>query len=191
MKALLSHGSVLSIVGMMFFYAISMTIQRPQLPLLVKEIVVTEQKLATQAGMVLSVGGLASVIAGMLFGTLADRGKTYALGSLCAVVGSGFVAVMALAGSVWHVAGLNFLFAMAAGGVDPILKTILTHHVPPEQRGSAFGLIGSSRAFGWFFGALIGGVLASILGLRPIFLISAALFVIIAGLLALLGRRSN
>jgi MFS family permease len=190
MRALILKGSVLSIVGMIFFYALSLTFQRPQLPLLIREVVATDHNLATQAGFVMSAAGVASVLAGMIFGTLADRGKTYYLGSACAVVGSGFVASIVLAGSVWQLAILNFLFAIAAGGIDPILKTILTHHVPTEQRGSAFGLIGSARASGWFLGSLGGGFVASMLGLQPIFLISAAFFVVIAGLLALLGRKA-
>ena len=66
----------------------------------------------------------------------------------------------------------------------------MTHHVPTEKRGSAFGLIGSSRAVGWFLGSSVGGVLASMFGLRSIFVISGGLFVLIAVLLALLGRRN-
>lgn len=190
MKALVLNGSVFSIVGMIFLYALSLTIQRPQLPLLVRDIVITDHNLATQAGFVMSSGGVASVLAGMIFGTLADRGKTYSVGSLCAIGGGVFVASMVLAQNVWQLAGMNFLFAVAAGGIDPILKTLLTHHVPTEQRGSAFGLIGSARASGWFFGSLGGGILAALLGLHPIFFLSAAFFALIAGLLWLLGRKA-
>ncbi len=191
MRTLLLHGSVLSILGMLFFYALSLTIQRPQLPLLIRDIVNTEHNLATQAGLVMSAGGVAAVLSGMVFGTLADRGKTDYLGSLCAIVGSVFVGAMALADRVWQLAVLNFFFAVAVGGIDPILKTLVTHHVPVEQRGSAFGLIGSARAGGWFLGSLSGGMLAVKLGVPPIFLISAALFVVIAGLLLLIGRRKS
>lgn len=175
---------------MIFLYALSLTIQRPQLPLLVRDIVATDYNLATQAGFVMSSGGVASVLAGMIFGTLADRGKTYSIGSVCAIGGGVFVASMILAQNVWQLAGINFLFAVAAGGIDPILKTLLTHHVATEQRGSAFGLIGSARAAGWFLGSLSGGILAAILGLHPIFLLSAAFFALIAGLLWLLGRNT-
>ena len=191
MRTLLLHGSVLSILGMLFLYALSLTIQRPQLPLLIRDIVDTEHNLATQAGLVMSAGGVAAVLSGMIFGTLADRGKTGYLGSLCAIVGSVFVGAMVLAYSVWQLAVLNFLFAVAVGGIDPILKTLVTHHVPTEQRGSAFGLIGSARAGGWFLGSLSGGILAAQLGIPPIFLISAALLVLIAGLLLLVGRRKS
>ncbi len=189
MRTLLLNGSVLSILGMLFFYALSLTIQSPQLPLLIRHLVNTDHNLATQAGLVMSAGGVASVLSGMIFGTLADRGKIGYLGSLCAIVGSVFVGVMVVAQSTWQLAVLNFLFALAVGGIDPILKTLVTHHVPIEQRGSVFGLIGSARSAGWFVGSLGGGILASRLGVPPIFLISAVLFVVIAGLLLLFGRK--
>ena len=80
---------------------------------------------------------------------------------------------------------MGFAFAI------PFLKVILARIVPNEQRGSAFGLIGSARSFGWFVGAFSGGIFAAILGLRSVFIIIVALFATIAGLLALLGRGKD
>jgi len=68
---------------------------------------------------------------------------------------------------------------------------LLVRIVPVEKRGSALGLTASASAFGWFVGALSGGVFAAGFGLRSIFVISAGFFVGIAGLLALLGRGKD
>jgi DHA1 family multidrug resistance protein-like MFS transporter len=188
-KALIVAGGILPIVAIFFLYSIALTIQRPQIPLLVRDIALTDTNLATQAGFVIAAAGIASVLAGIIIGALTDRGKTVFLGVACSLIGSLFVGGMIFAAWIWQLALLNFLFAFTAGGLDPILKTILTHIVPMEKRGSAFGLLGSANAFGWFVGALSGGILASMLGLRSVFLTSTALFVIVAALLALLAKR--
>jgi DHA1 family multidrug resistance protein-like MFS transporter len=190
-KELLMGTGVFSIVGMIFFYAMSRMLQRPILPLLVQELVSTHARIATQAGLVVSATGVAAILAGIIIGTLADRGKTLKIGVFCALSGSIFVALIVFVSKVWQLLLLNFLFAFFVGGLDPILKVIMARIVPPEKRGSAFGLIGSARSFGWSVGALSGGIFAAIFGLRSIFIISALLFTGIAGLLALLGRGKD
>jgi DHA1 family multidrug resistance protein-like MFS transporter len=190
-RGLLSRAGVFPIVGMIFFYAISRILQRPILPLLVQDLVSTDTGIATQTGFVASAAGVAAVLAGVIIGTLADRGKTLKIGVSCAILGSFFVIFIIFVTRVWQLVLFNFLFAFFIGGLDPILKVIMTRLVPIEKRGSAFGLIGSARSFGWFVGALGGGAFAAILGLRSVFVISALLFAGIAGLLTLLGRGKD
>lgn len=187
-KELLLSSGVFPIIGMIFFYATSRMLQNPLLPLLVQKLVSTDTNLATLSGFVVSAAGVASVLAGIIIGTLADRGKTLKIGISCSLLGGGIVIFIIFATSVWHLVLLNFLFAFFIGGLDPILKVIMARIVPTEKRGSAFGLIGSARSFGWFVGAMSGGIFAAVFGLRSIFVISALLFVGIAGLLALIGR---
>ncbi len=187
-KDLLLKAGVFPIAGMIFLYAISRTIQRPILPLLVQELVSGSTGVATRTGFVTSAAGVAAVLAGIIVGTLADRGKSLRIGTFCALCGVVFVSLIVFVDRIWQLVLLNFLFAFFVGGIDPILKIILTRLVSTEKRGSAFGLIGSARAFGWFTGSLIGGIFAAIWGLRSVFVIIALLFITIAGLFALLGR---
>lgn len=189
-RGLLLSSGVLPIIGMIYLYGISRTLQRPVIPLLVQDVVANQSTLATQAGLVSSAAGLAAVLAGILMGTLADRGSSNKLGILCALMGGGIMLFMTIATAVWQLALINFLAAIFIGGIDPILKVILTRVVPIEKRGSAFGLIGSARAFGWFSGSFSGGVLAAILGLRPLFGIITGLFVLMAGTFVWLGKKS-
>ena len=74
---------------------------RPILPLLVQEIAVARIGLATQAGFVLAAGGMASLLAGFVVGTLADRSDLYKLGALCAVLGSVTVVPLLFFSRVW------------------------------------------------------------------------------------------
>ncbi len=188
LKRLFTIIGVAQIVGMVSLYGFSRTLQRPVLPLLVQDIVPSSVRVATQAGFVSSAAGVATVLAGILIGTLADRGRTLKIGISCALLGSGLVGLIVWVSSVWQLALLNFLFAFFVGGIDPILKVIMTRIVPAEKRGAAFGLIGSARAFGWFGGALSGGIIAAMFGLRSVFVIIAFLFLVTAAMLMILGK---
>jgi len=161
------------------------------LPLLVQELVSSDTGIATMTGIVTSAAGVAYVLTGIIIGTLADRGRILKIGISCALLGGFFVLSIVFVNRIWQLILLNFLFAFFSGGLDPILKIILTRIVPTEKRGSAFGLIGSGRSLGLSLGALSGGVFAATFGLRSVFIISALLFVGIAGLLALLGRGKD
>lgn len=193
-RQLLFQASVLPIVGMLFFYGVSRTMERPVLPLLVQDIVELSPGspgLATQAGIVTSAAGLAAVLAGIIIGTLADRGRSLKIGVICAISAAFFGIWVVFANQVWQLTLIYFCAAFFIGGIDPILKVILARIVPTEQRGSAFGLVGSARSFGFFVGAFSGGIFAAVLGLRSVFVIIAGLFISIAGLLTLLGRGKN
>ncbi len=195
LRKILLHAGVFPIVGMIFLYGMSRTLDRPVLPLLVQEMVSTQSDghlgLATQAGLVTSAAGFAVVLAGLMIGTLADRGRSLKIGVICAFCAIGLSFCMVFVSRVWQLTVLYFGSAFFIGGIDPILKVILARIVPAEQRGSAFGLIGSARSLGWFAGAFSGGILAVLLGLRSVFVMIAGLFAIIAALLALLGRGKD
>jgi len=190
-RELLLCSGVFPIIGMLFFYVTSRRLQGPMLPLLVQELVSSDTGIATMTGIVTSAAGVAYVLTGIIIGTLADRGRILKIGISCALLGGFFVLSIVFVNRIWQLILLNFLFAFFSGGLDPILKIILTRIVPTEKRGSAFGLIGSGRSLGLSLGALSGGVFAATFGLRSVFIISALLFVGIAGLLALLGRGKD
>ena len=109
-KGLLVSAGVFPIVGMVFFYAMSRRLQNPMLPLLVQELVSTDAGLATRTGVVTSVAGAAAVLAGIVIGTLADRGKFLRIGVFCALLGSLFVTSIVFVSNVWQLVLLNFLF---------------------------------------------------------------------------------
>lgn len=191
LRALLSNAGVVALIGMLSIYAFSQNIQKPLLPLVVQDLVATARGLATQAGIVNSAGGVASILAGILIGAIADRGRTLKIGVACALTGSVFVFLMAFVAQVWQLILLSFLFAFFSGGLEPILKVLLVRIVPVEKRGAAFGLTASASASGWATGALGGGACAAMLGLHSIFVVSAVFFVGIAGLLMLFGRGKD
>jgi len=190
-RDMLLHPGVLPIVGMLFLASAARMLQVPMLPLLVQHLLVSDQGVALRAGIVLSAAGVAAVLAGIIFGALTNRRSPLVLGMLCAVLGSGFVSGMVVVDKIWQLTIFNFLCAFFSGGLDPILKVLLTRLVPAETRGAAFGLVGSARALGWSLGAFSGGLLAAAFGLRSVFVASALLLFGILGGLAFMRHQSS
>ncbi|MCP4404776.1 MAG: multidrug efflux MFS transporter [bacterium] len=191
MKSLMLIGGVVPIVFVILVCASARTMQFPLLPLFVQELTDNPTGIATQTGLVSSVAGMASVLAGILVGALADRNRPMKIVTLLAFSAAVFETAIPFVTEVRHLTLLYFGAAFCIGGIDPLLKVLLTRIVPADKQGSAFGVIGSARAFGWFAGSLSGGILAAYFGIRVVFLIIAGLFASIGIFLSITRRILN
>ncbi len=189
-KAVLAIRGVAPMIGMIFLYSVCRNIHQPVLPLFIQEISTNPDQIGMQTGMVSSLAGVASVVASIVMGMQIDRGQ-WRIGAVCAFVAALFAGSMCLAHAVWELALLYGCTAMFIGGIDPLLKVMLTRSVPQAKSGSAFGLSGSAMSCGWFIGSLTGGVLAAFMGLRPVFLVIGAFLTMIAALLTKLVNRQK
>jgi MFS family permease len=72
--------------------------------------------------------------------------------------------------------GLTGLFI---GALQTSSNTLVGLSVPREQQGTAYGLVSSANSLGLGLGSLIGGSIASLIGLRPVFGVVGGLFMII------------
>jgi DHA1 family multidrug resistance protein-like MFS transporter len=184
---LLRTSGLPSIVGLIFLVGAGRYLPWPLYPLRVQEIALPGLGVATQAGMVSAVDGVAAVLAGVLIGVLADRGKLLLLGMLSAVLAGLCLAPQGIAPGFSRLLPLVFGSAFAGGGVDAVLTILIARRVKPERRGAAFGLAGSAKSAGWAFGALGGGYLAATLGFPAAFLIGGGLYLLLAVLIGLRG----
>jgi DHA1 family multidrug resistance protein-like MFS transporter len=190
-KQILFGTGILAIIGLISLFGFSRNLLRPIVPLLVQELATSDAGLATQAGSVSFAAGVAAILAGMIFGSLADRGPVSRMGSLCAALGGLALLPLLLVNSVWQYALWYFVPNFFIGGVDPILKVIVTRFVPEAKRGASFGIVGSAQSLGWGLGSLGGGIFAAFLGLRSVFVIGFCLFAVIAAFIFLLGKKNG
>jgi MFS family permease len=140
-------------------------------------------------GFVLLTAGLGALIGGVATPPLARRfGRPIMLTS-----GAAFSAItMGLMGLTRHGVVAAVLFALSSSGV--MVWNILTMSlrqalIPPEL----FGRVqGAYRTLVWGaipLGAIVGGALASVVGIRAVFVVAAALALVLAGLLGRLLHR--
>lgn len=93
-----------------------------------------------------------------------------------------------LADRVWHIYVIQLIIALGDAFVVPPFYAIFTRHVDPNSEGFEWSLYSSfSLGAGSALGAALAGVLASTLGIRPLFLINGTLMLL--GLIVLLFLR--
>ena len=147
----------------------------PFIPLYVRELGVTDPAGVTRwSGLLLSGPFMVSFLVTPIWGALGDR------------YGQKLMVVRALAGSALCYGGMAlatsveslFGWRLALGGVSGFLAAgmaLVSVTVPDGQRGYALGLLQSVIPAASLLGPLLGGVLADLIGYRPIFYVVGAL----------------
>jgi DHA1 family multidrug resistance protein-like MFS transporter len=108
-------------------------------------------------------------------------------GFTCAAGGLFTVFAAASLGWLWLAQGL---IGISIGLAYPLLLAMTIEAVPAEERATATGFHQSVYALGMFLGPSITGALATVIGIRPSFAISAVGVSILAGIIGWLMKRS-
>ncbi|MFZ7103783.1 MAG: MFS transporter [Peptococcaceae bacterium] len=138
----------------------------------------TGSHLATIAGLVVAVSGVANLIGAPTLGKLGDRigqRKVLVL-SLCAAA---FMYIpQALAGSIGVLLVGRFLLGLFIGGMIPSLNVLVKLKAPRELQATAFGFNSSSVFLGNLIGPLIGSSVAAIYGIKDVFYVTMAVLLV-------------
>jgi MFS transporter, DHA1 family, multidrug resistance protein len=156
---------------------VAATVIQPILSLFVEMLWGVKENLATVAGGVFAVTGVASLISSPLWGKKGDRmgfQKTLTI----TLLGTGLTcAPQALVIRVYQLILLRFIHGLFIGGILPGLYTLTTRNVPEERRGGVMGITRSGLLIGGVVGPICGGYLAASWGMRPIFFFTAFLLI--------------
>ncbi|WP_367186539.1 MFS transporter [Thermosynechococcus sp. Uc] len=94
-------------------------------------------------------------VAALLFGHLLDRIGIMAL-ILAVLLSVGFAPLIFLSSAViWGMV----LWGVGMGAQESIVRAIVANLVPPQRRGSAYGIFSTGYGLAWFLGSLLMGVL--------------------------------
>ncbi|SRR5579884_1465609 len=152
----------------------------PIFPVFVGTLGVPPDRVATVAGALFSVTGIASIAGAPLWGRSSDR---IGEGRVLALVLWG--ACAAYAAQAWVRSPVS-LFALRAvlgffiGGLMPPLYALVARLTPPARLGGMMGVTSSAITAGNLAGPLLGGMLSAAIGIRPVFVVAAAMLAISA-----------
>jgi len=172
----LSLSVFIAFVGFQFF--------SPFLPLYVRELGVTDPaRIAVWSGLIAAVTPAVSGLLSPLFGRLADRfgRKMMLIRSL-----AGFTVIIAAMGLVTSVQQL-FLARLVMGlfaGFTPMAMALASVSAPRDKASIAIARVQGAQLLSVVVGPAVGGTVASHLGIRPAFYVTAAMCV--AALIALI-----
>ncbi len=129
------------------------------------------------AGLVFSLGGIAGAFAAPLWGKLGQRKgffRVMALTMLCA--GCGLV-IQGIPDTLVWFAVMQFTCGLFLSGVHPSINAVLAEHSSAEIKGRIFGYLFSAQQIGSMAGPILGGAVATFIGMHAVFYVAGALMV--------------
>ena len=149
----------------------------PVLPLIISELSSTGTT-ATSAGLAFALIGLISAISSLIAARLHGRFSLQKILVFCCL-GTGLLYIPPIwAASVTQLILLVGLTGLLIGGIITSSNSLIAMKVPITQQGVAYGLSQSATALGMGLGPFFGGGFASVIGLRPVFGVTAGVFII-------------
>ena len=147
----------------------------PLFSLFVKELQVAAADLGKVAGLISAAPAITSVLAAPLWGRLGDqrghaRMLALALGIAALIYPWGYVATV-----WWHLFCLRLALGAFTAAISPSAHAIAAHSVEEHRTAGAFSVLSSAQMLGAAVGPFVGGPLASAIGIRSLFPVTAAL----------------
>jgi DHA1 family multidrug resistance protein-like MFS transporter len=167
-----------------FLTALARTMIEPFTPLFVLYLMGGQGQTATVTGVLLALSAAAGTVAAIYLGRLGDRlGHRRVLITIAVTAGLLYLP-LSLVTSVWQMAILFTLTGAAAGGILPTLSALLATHTDPGEEGAVYGLEAAIISAGRAAAPMIGAGLATVAGLRSIYVTGGLVFLVIAFVIA-------
>ncbi|WP_301411481.1 multidrug efflux MFS transporter [Prevotella sp.] len=158
-----------------FMLSVALYSVEPIVTVYVKQLSYNSSHIALLAGLVFSASGLANIIAAPGLGKLSDKIGAHKVILAC-LIGAGIIFIpQAFVQNAWQLMGLRFLLGLASAGLIPSVNIILKKITPSSLTGRVFGFSMAAGYLGVFGGAVFGGQIAGILGIKYVFFITSAL----------------
>lgn len=163
----------------------------PVIPLVIGELN-PEGPGATASGLAFALMGIIAAISSFAAGRLGRR-ITLKTILIISCIGTGLLYLPPIwAGSVVQLVLFVGITGLLKGGIMTSSNALVSLSAPMSQQGIAYGLSQSATSLGSGLGPLIGGTLARLIGLRPVFGVAGGLFILVGILVTrLLVSRSS
>ncbi len=164
------------VIAAIFVSFSGFTIVMPFLPIYVQELGVRDPgEIALWSGVIFGVSPLLAGLMAPVWGSLADRFGHKAMFVRSLVVFFFIALLMGFATSVVQLFLLRILWGIF-GGMGVMAITMISTSAPEAKSGAAIGRLQAAQLLTNASGPLFGGVLASTIGIRRTFLVSACLY---------------
>lgn len=141
---------------------------------------------STAVGLVLAIAGICAAISSTLAQRMTDRfGYRRVMIGGIALAGIFYLPAVVV-DSVWQLVLTRAAIGASLGLAMPAASAIIGLITPEKQRASAYSMTASASSFGISIGPLVGGSIAALYGLRPVFLITSLALLAVSGVIAAL-----
>ena len=190
MRGILGITAVPLLITVVFMIQLGGVIVAPVISLFIAELSGGERA-GTAAGLVLGATGVASAVSAVVLGRLGDRIGHGRILPICLLGAAITYFPQGLVSDVGQLLVLRILLGACLGGLMPSANALLVARVPHDQRGVAFGLTSTAASASNIVGPVSGAAIAAQWGMRSVFWVTGALYLLAYGWAALGLRRSR
>lgn len=138
------------------------------------------ENLVLVAGIVFSLGGIAGAMAAPLWGIFGARHSYFRAMCLALSCAGTMLTLQGIPDTLVPFAAMQFGVGLFFAGIQPSLNAVIAQHTPAQLKGSVFGMLFAAQQVGGFTGPLLGGVVATYLGMHYLFPTVGVLLLILA-----------
>lgn len=153
---------------------------QPIMTLYIGQLRGTQENLMMVSGFVFSFSGIAGAIAAPIWGRQGQAHGFFKTEIISLFAAGVLICSQFIPSTLIPFAILNFIVGLGFSGIFPSANSMIIMHTDPAQRGTAFGLLFSAQQIGGTVGPLLGGALATFIGLSYIFPIAGSLLVLMS-----------
>ena len=132
------------------------------------------------AGIVFSLGGIAGALAAPLWGIFGARRSYFRAMCLALFCAGTMLTLQGIPDTLVPFAAMQFGVGLLFAGIQPSLNAVIAQHTPAQLKGSVFGMLFAAQQVGGFTGPLLGGAVATYLGMHYLFPTVGVLLLILA-----------
>ena len=132
------------------------------------------------SGLIFSMSGFSSAITAPLWGRFGQHHGFVKALRLSLVLAGIFFFVQAIPDTLYAFAASQFAIGLFFSGIYPSINAILAEKTSASIKGRVFGLMFSAQQVGAMGGPILGGVIATFLGMKYVFLAAGALLLFIS-----------
>ena len=178
LKIIFSSQQLIIMIFIFFLVQFSVMIVNPVFALFIEEMFPYSIAISSITGAMLALTGFASAFSSAYIGRLSDK-FGYKKLLIISILGAGiFYIPHAFVSNTSQLVLLRILLGLFYGGILPIANTIISLSTSTYDRGKAFGVTTSATLIGNTLGPLAGGLIASTLSLKAVFIFAAAVLIL-------------
>lgn len=161
-----------------FLFQGAMMSLQPIISVYVAHLVIEDVPVAFLAGLIFASTGLANIFSAPFLGRLSDRiGQPTVI--FYALLGAGVLFIpQAFVTTPFQLGCLRFLMGLATGGLLPAINAMVKRNVPDAIAGRVFGCNQFAQHIGAFCGAILGGQIAILLGIKYVFIVMGVIMLL-------------
>ena len=194
MRSIAASPGLLSMAAVLFMAEFANVVPAPVLPYFVRglsgvPVVHGQPQVSTSVGIILAIAGITASLASWQVQRLVNRFGYRGVLIVAMAMAGVLYAPAFFAHAVWQLVAVRASVGLCLGAAMPTASALVGLLTPEHRRASAYSLTASATSIGIAIGPLIGGGLGAVYGLRIVFLITATVLVLVAGVVGLTVRE--